>query len=480
MNSLIYNFDNKNTKQMSVQSELNYVNICLVGCVSAGKSTILNAFFGQDYAQCKIKRTTMMPNKFIETDDNSLVDSFDIINTKIINTNKQIYTQTEEKNILNLDDYGVELTFYVGKMEMNIKNKICIYDIPGLNDARTKNIYYEYLKNNFHKFNIILFVVDIFSGLNTSDEMDILKFLSENIKMHETKSNKNIHMLTIVNKADDMQLNNNGTLEVLGELGEMFGQVTTTVNSEFAKHKIKDKLLGCIPICGLDAHLYRMIKKFKDISKLSGENILRIGINEEGSKFRKYKSEEQKTKVQNKIKDIEFVEDMIKLSGFAQIEVCLDRYIGQKGNIMVSENVLLDYSKIHPMTIDNIIHNMIQRINLLNYLRTSNKEKYDEEMKIQFNQFNKLISQKINTMNNPMLIKQYYDREIQELTCDQNIKNIVTQFFNSYNCPKYLTDRILELVNNDFKEKEVKIEDFIKSFTPFYISNADYLLIPII
>ena len=35
------------------------INIAIVGCVSAGKSTIMNAMFCQDFSQCKIKRTTM-------------------------------------------------------------------------------------------------------------------------------------------------------------------------------------------------------------------------------------------------------------------------------------------------------------------------------------------------------------------------------------------------------------------------------------
>ena len=449
------------------QNELTYINICLVGCVSAGKSTILNAFFGQDYAQCKIKRTTMMPNKFIETNDVNQIDSFETINKTITDTNKQIYTQTENGSIpLVLSDYGGELSFHVGNMEMNVGNKIkiCIYDIPGLNDARTKNVYYDYLKNNFHKFNIILFVVDIHSGLNTSDEMDILTFLAQNIKMHKTASNKNIQMLTIVNKADDMQLTSDDNLEVLGELGEMFEQVEKTVKSKFIEQQIKEKSLGCIPICGLDAHLYRMIKKFKDINKLTDENILRIGINEEGSKFRKYSKAEQKNKVQNKIMDNEFVEDMIKLSGFSQIEVCLNHYIGSKGSTMVTENVLLDYGKITTMTIDNIIFNMKQRINLLSCLSSTNNEKYEEEMKKLIKQFNTHIYKKIHAMNSPFKIKQYYDELIAELVSDKKIKDKIVPFFNSFACPNYLTDRILELIVHAFSKKEVKLNELLSCF----------------
>jgi GTPase Era involved in 16S rRNA processing len=207
-----------------------YLNICLVGCVSAGKSTILNAFFGQDFAQCKIKRTTMIPNVFIESESKTMTP-YSEINEKIKTVNEQAYKDSSKLGgTLNLADYGNELKFEVEPMEVitggNVK--ICMYDIPGLNDAKTKDVYYKYLKDNFHKFNIILFVVDIQSGLNTSDEIDIIDFLAENIHAQKTVG-KNIKLLTIVNKADDMQQMDDDSLEVLGELGEMFEQTNDTI-----------------------------------------------------------------------------------------------------------------------------------------------------------------------------------------------------------------------------------------------------------
>ena len=145
---IVLMFDNDSSISINICFKT-YINICLVGCVSAGKSTILNAFFGQDFAQCKIKRTTMMPNKFIETDDPKQITSSKEINEIIKKMNDQIYTQTQNGIKLKLSEHNAhgELTFYVDNMEMNIgqKIKICMYDIPGLNDGRTKETYYEYV-----------------------------------------------------------------------------------------------------------------------------------------------------------------------------------------------------------------------------------------------------------------------------------------------------------------------------------------------
>lgn len=450
-------------------SSASTINICLVGCVSAGKSTILNAFFGQDYAQCKIKRTTMMPNKFIETDDPTRIDSFESINTQISTVNDAIYKQTNSTTIpLNLDNFGGELTFHVSNMEMNMgkKIKLCIYDIPGLNDAKTKQVYYDYLRKNFHKFNIILFVVDIQSGLNTSDEIDILNFLSDNIKKHKTESQKNINMLTIVNKADDMQLNPGDKLEVLGELGEMFEQTLNTIRQTFRKKGIESNSVDCIPICGLDAHLYRMIKKYKDINRISREHILRIGTNEEGSKFRRCSEIEQREKISKIIRNDSFVDSMIKMSGFSQIEHCLNKFIGVKGVSMVIENIMWEYEKIQELTLDNMIDCLSKRINLLCNLLIHDIAKYEEEMKKLVKQFNTLVYKQINVYKSPTVIKHYYDAIVRTINSNNLLKTNISKFLSLTTYPGYFTDRILELVIGEFSEQAVPVSklEYIELF----------------
>ena len=44
----------------------NQINIAILGAVSAGKSTLLNSVFSETYSQCKIIRTTMVPQVYYE------------------------------------------------------------------------------------------------------------------------------------------------------------------------------------------------------------------------------------------------------------------------------------------------------------------------------------------------------------------------------------------------------------------------------
>ena len=49
-------------------SARNQINIAILGAVSAGKSTLVNTIFAETFSKCKIKRTTMTPQIYFETD----------------------------------------------------------------------------------------------------------------------------------------------------------------------------------------------------------------------------------------------------------------------------------------------------------------------------------------------------------------------------------------------------------------------------
>jgi GTP-binding protein EngB required for normal cell division len=325
------------------------INLCFVGGVSTGKSTVLNGVFCEELTQCKIKRTTMWPTVYVENEtiqDISTEEIYKIISEK----NKEIIEMTESGKKIDSGDYK-ELVFNVGKLDINIleNSYVNVYDIPGLNDARTKDIYYDYLDTNFHKFNLVVFMVDIHSGLNTSDEMDMLRFIINNTKDQFERNKRNIYTLIIVNKADDMQTEEDSDkLEITGELKEMFEQVENTVKEEFAKSGLKDNVIGIIPLCAIDAYLYRMVKKHGKSFKLSPEQILKIGVNENGKKFSTLKPATQEARVNEILKDRQFVDTMIKLSGFSRLESILHQFLkdNNKGSQLRIDNLMYELKKL--------------------------------------------------------------------------------------------------------------------------------------
>jgi hypothetical protein len=418
---------------------------CLVGGVSAGKSTFLNSVFCKKLTQCKIKRTTMVPTRYIENE--TAKDTETEIYRKVSEKNEEIIKKTECGEKLIASDYK-ELEFNVGKLDIKIMSNglVDIYDIPGLNDARTKTEYYKYLEDNFYKFNVVVFFVDIMSGLNTSDEMDILKFIITQTCFHKERG-RDIYTLVVVNKSDDMILEEDNSLTLSGELSEMFEQVKKTIKLEFVRNKLDSHIVGITPFCAKDAFLYRMVKKYPEY-ELSDEERIKIGLNEMGKKFSKMARSIQVEKVKEILQNKEFIDTMINLSGFNQLQDSLRLFLDHKSKGFEVANILYVIHSMRPISDvfdkyntfvnDEIYSQIDDYVEVYSRLKDIDNEMYEVNMKA-------LLS----------TILQYVD------------KNLNKYVSRSYNASKadHTIIRINELLNDN---DNFMTNVIYKYFTPFY------------
>ena len=402
------------------------IKICFVGGVSTGKSTALNSVFGKKLTQCHFKRTTMVPTVYIENSTDT--SNSDQIYETILHKNQEIFEKSETPGQTVSKDDCTELVFNVGKLDINIieNSFVNVYDIPGLNDARTKSTYYEYLDTNFHKFNIIVFCVDIRSGLNTSDEFNILDFITNNTRMQGKTNGREVFTLVVVNKADDMQLNV-GTDEVMvtGELKEMFEHVERTVTGEFRRKEIENQLIGIIPLCALDAYLYRMVQKFGKDFILTPEQILKIGVNENGKKFSTLNPDEQRDKVYTILQDKTFIETMIKLSGFSQFEKMLQRFLLVAGKKIRIDNILYKLRKLPAITRETFdTYSIIESyMSIHKGIKTIDEDLFHTHVKEFVEVIVRLFTAKLEQISVVKSLIQYYD---------EFVDSIMRPFFSDY------------------------------------------------
>jgi hypothetical protein len=414
----------------------------------------------------------MVPTRYIESE--TAVDTEEDIYRIVSEKNDAIIKKTEGGEPLVASDYK-ELEFNVGKLDIKIMSKgglVDIYDIPGLNDARTKTEYYKYLEDNFHKFNVIVFFVDIMSGLNTSDEMDILKFIITQTCLHKERG-RDVYTLVVVNKADDMILEDDNSLTLSGELGEMFEQVKQTITSEFGRDKLDSHLVGITPFCAKDAFLYRIVKKCPEYV-LSDEERIKIGLNEMGKKFSRFTIPTQIEKVKKILQDKEFIDTMINLSGFNQLQDKLKAFMKKSRKGFEVANILYAVRSMRPITEvfdkyqtfvnDDIYSRIDEYVEIYSQIQDIDKDMYELHMRsllttmigyiqgnldkyvskapngyIYYPQLNKLLNDNDNFMTNIIykyftpFYEKFYDENEYIVICASIIDFVTTSIYSVFN-----------------------------------------------
>ena len=251
-------------KVIKTMDQRNSIRVALIGCVSSGKSTLLNSICVNQYEDMKRKRTTMLPSVYKTS-------------------NKSIYRNKSEKERIKRNNKELSEKFYTAGSQSKLTIETCelqeniiplienfvdlpddvfldIYDIPGLNDCETKEIYFQWIKNNFHEFDLILNVLSIENGCNTSDEKDILNLITDCIHNEKVTYDRTVLFLTVINKCDDMEIHNGKPTLIDEEDIELFDQIINTTKG-VVKEKYGDKICtyGFSPITARDTYIYRML-----------------------------------------------------------------------------------------------------------------------------------------------------------------------------------------------------------------------------
>jgi hypothetical protein len=213
---------------------------------------------------------------------------------------------------------------------------VSVFDLPGLNDAMTKDVYHAYVTKNFYKFDLIIFMVDINSALNTSDEIDILTLVLNGIKQNKSSFDVDTKLLVLINKCDALEESDGVMIPQDEEYREMYDQIQTILETKINEiYPSVDFATTCVS-CE-DGYIYRMYKRNPE-TKLDIKYMNKFGSNECGKTIWNRKTEiEKQQEIVKLFKTFDY-NDRIGQCGFAEFNKLLNEMFSDHNQIVFLMN----------------------------------------------------------------------------------------------------------------------------------------------
>jgi GTPase SAR1 family protein len=338
------------------------VRVGIVGCVSAGKSTLLNAINIQELSDTKRKRTTMLPQAYLETIGKDMPERCDF--ESILNTNREaneaILNGEQELTLGNCRPiyHRVPRMYDVANLAEGVH--LDIFDIPGLDDAKTEEIYFSYLDSQLPFLDVVLLVVDIENSFNTAAPVKILERIAQHARNHPQKQ---LTVCVIANKCDSMvpvrpapgflgrmaqafvRGADNGSNDVEcvdEELNDSFEQALETVDEWLGGlDNVDHKLLR---MSAEFSYLYRTLQRnegFQFDDPSDAKLLNKLGVDQFGKQWNRWDEEKKQAQLQDFLTGTN-TEEALKLSGWAAFHAYLNETIDLNRQCQVASSVM-DY-----------------------------------------------------------------------------------------------------------------------------------------
>lgn len=348
----------KNKQSMKVAPTFE-IKIAIIGPVSAGKSTLLNALLVGKYSETALQRTTAGVNFFrlnpSPTTTASLSDTtsgkgnspppgWSMIADKH-DTEDEILEQISKDNKeLREQENVVERTFDiegVSLCECRHDTKLVIVDIPGINEAESSSKYRNYVTKQWKTFDCVIVVMDAGNGVNSEEQVGILEFIQKNLK-----EEKSLTVILLFNKVDDLEFTTMDSIleEARTKVASLF-DIPPKIN--LANDIVSKKVVGnelqhlknaeglfmpiFLPISARNAYIYRLASKvdstrFKQLEQKLVEVIGKeqIGLRQ----WNKLTAEQQYDHAFDVISDPEVYQEGLQSSNFASLESILSYCVG--------------------------------------------------------------------------------------------------------------------------------------------------------
>lgn len=302
-------------------------SIGIFGTVSSGKSTLINSIFAKQLSQMNIRRTTMTPQVYIFDSESKKFDGHTHILTQNEEMNRKFQNEVWDGRTIN----EFHSLFPTDFLPRNPNLRFQLYDLPGLNDQSTSHIYMTWARANFHLFDCVILVIDVNSGLNTSDEINICELVLS--KMAEKK---HVNLIVLVNKCDEMEIQNGKHIICHQEREAIYNeQIIPTLDRLKQKFGIEESRCHIIKFCSRNAFIYRTIQhnNLTNARAHLDENHMNdmIQLELSRSEYLRLSASAKKNKINSLIerlkKDKQTYDENMQYSGFVNLREALNEVV---------------------------------------------------------------------------------------------------------------------------------------------------------
>jgi GTPase SAR1 family protein len=257
------------------------LKVALLGNVSTGKTTVLNALFRDRYGNVCMKRTTAAVNYFTlskskkvvgeqeatapsDTGSASTTEAWNMVADDPRSAESTLQEIAQDDATLRQSEKVVEKFYDINLeehiCEMRPDTKLVVVDVPGINEAGASSKFKDYVAAKWNTFDCVIVVMDGRQGVNTEEQVELLRFVEENLKL------KDIPVIILCNKVDDPY--DEEQAEMIGEARREVETIFNVVDREAALEHIvsQDQPKGfeeegtfpvLLPISALNAFIFR-------------------------------------------------------------------------------------------------------------------------------------------------------------------------------------------------------------------------------
>lgn len=280
------------------------INLVLLGEVSVGKSTLVNALVSDKIANTSIRRCTATVTNYVE---------------KMNKDSKYTPKQIREELKVNEEKYGdfhhnepgqgvkmqklEQKEYYIPPITNFLetirekKYRFNLVDVPGFNDRVQDNLLTKFLQDNCQLFDVVIVMFDAQNAFNKKSDQE---FLTKVLKSLATWAQQGaLRILFVLNKFDDPEDS---------EYQDQAEWATKKIQKECKNHKIQQKYYRVCRIAARTMYYYRTLW-----TKVTVENtmpnfdpneIRKLAKAQFGVAAGKWKKDQQITALKNKIKNM--------------------------------------------------------------------------------------------------------------------------------------------------------------------------------